>query len=518
MSVAVGGPTDEELVILDGMKRNLGVYAQMLNDDYELDRFHSALAAIMQYAMTSRNKRIVITAPCRHGKSMMVSETAPAWFMGLNPGMKTMIVSHDLGLAKKAAARVRDKMESVLHVSAFGPESAIDPRRGAIDNFFTEKGGEVMIASVLGRSPIGSGADLYILDDPFNDVTSKTKHTRDQVEAWISANVFTRLEGKGPRIVVIMHQRWSEDDLVGRLKAKAKNDPDTNYEFFNFPALIEDEEDAALDFLKRDIGECLSPHLFDSETLLSLKAEMRPQEWSAMYQQRPRVAGGNRFKRDMLHPVEVTPEQAKNMTVYVIGDPAVGKNEKNDNTAISVVGLGSDKNLYWLDLIREKLSLQERWAKLKEIHSRWKPNFTFWEQYGGTSDIEYFKEKMSQDLYHLRHLENSAYLNHAAESQMKKGEAKGIRIARLIPDMNEGRWFANWHIERERMNMSGTAVERYYPFEEMLNEEMLTWTGINDDSDDGLDSVSRIYDLPLVWPEAGRGGFLAPVFKRKKFW
>ncbi|PJH69418.1 hypothetical protein CVR96_26420, partial [Salmonella enterica subsp. enterica serovar Typhimurium] len=77
-----------------------------------------------------------------------------------------------------------------------------------------QRGG--MIATGIGGSITGEGADLLLIDDPFKNKEEADSPTiRDKVWGEWEATLSTRLH-KGGSVIVIM-TRWHEDDMVGRL-------------------------------------------------------------------------------------------------------------------------------------------------------------------------------------------------------------------------------------------------------------------------------------------------------------
>src|SRR5215472_4435311 len=98
------------------------------------------------------------------------------------------------------------------------------------------------------------------------------------------------------------------------------------------------------------------------------------------------------FKRHWLAWTSKVPD-VKSMNVYLICDPAgIGANS-HSYTAMWILGAFSDKKLYVLDAVRDRLGLVERADKFFELLAKWKPLVQFYEQYALNSDIEYLKEQ-----------------------------------------------------------------------------------------------------------------------------
>jgi hypothetical protein len=74
---------------------------------------------------------------------------------------------------------------------------------------------------------------------------------------------------------------------------------------------------------------------------------------------------------------------------YLLVDDANEKRKGNDYTAMWVVGLGQDENIYVLDLVRDRLNLTERSNEVMRLHRKWKPREVRYEKYGMMADIDH---------------------------------------------------------------------------------------------------------------------------------
>jgi len=82
------------------------------------------------------------------------------------------------------------------------------------------------------------------------------------------------------------------------------------------------------------------------------------------------------------------------LNIYILVDPADSIKKKSDFTAMAVIGLEKFQNYYLLDLIRDKLNLNQRWEKLRGLVLKWKPLKVGYEKYGKDSDIAHMNGKM----------------------------------------------------------------------------------------------------------------------------
>lgn len=474
----------QEELFLDAMRNDLYSYAMGMNTGFIPNDFAEGVAREIQDVMEAKNDRLILIGPPRHGKSLMTSEYAPAWFMGKYPRKKIIGASHTATLAADFGGKVRDHLSDPLHAQVFGKGGALNPKKAASDNFRTNMGGEYFAVGV-GGTPIGKGADVYIIDDPIrNRKDVESPQQREDLKSWYSSSVLTRLEGQGG--IILMHQRWHEDDLAGYL---LREHADDGWRVVHFPAIIENEEDMMLDYLERPMGAALVPELHSHKKLLRLKQTMLPRDWLSMYQGQPRGSEGDEFSEDMLLRFPEEPFTVRQgLNVYILVDPADSQKDSADYTAMAVIGLGPDGNFYLLDMVRERLDLAGRAQTLIDLHRKWRPLAVGYESYGASADIQHITYVQGQQNYRfpIQKVGN--------QHRLKKEE----RIRRLIPDFSNGRWY--FPDDLKKVNQEGKV---YFPLEEMLEEEMIPFpVGRHDDA---LDSLSRIYDMTLIWPTMNMG-------------
>ena len=420
---------DESKLLLQAMRDDMYAYAMGMHSNFIDNEFSEGVAYEIQQVMDGHHDRLILVGPPRHGKTMITSETAPAWFLGKYPDKKIIGASHTHNLAADLGAKVRDKLSTPLHEQIFGRAGTLNPKKAASDNFRTRAGGEYHAIGV-GGTPIGVGADVYVIDDPIrNRADVESAKQREDLKSWYSSAVLSRLEGQGG--IILMHQRWHEDDLAGYLLREHAED---GWRVVHFPAVIESEEDREADYINRPIGSALIPQLHSYDKLMRLKANMQPRDWLSMYQGMPRSSEGDEFTADMIQKYNNAPMMVRQgLNVYIIVDPADSQDKYADNTAMIVIGIGSDGNYYILDMLREKMDLKTRTSKLIELHRIWRPLSTGYESYGATADIQHIQYVQEEQNYRFPIVP----INNR-QGVLKKEE----RIRRLIPDMHNGRWYA----------------------------------------------------------------------------
>ena len=177
-------------------------------------------------------------------------------------------------------------------------------------------------------------------------------------------------------------------------------------------------------------------------------------------------------------------DRYKGLNLYILCDPASEKKVDSDYTVFMVIGLGSDRNYYVINWIRDRLSLTEKANILFKWHQQYRPVNVGYEKYGMQSDISHFEDRMVRDNYRfgITHLGGPL--------------GKGGRIARLVPIYSQGRWY----------------IPETCPYTQYDGETVdLTRIFVNDEykahpfevHDDMLDCLSRILDedFNAVFPQ-----------------
>jgi predicted phage terminase large subunit-like protein len=293
--------------------------------------------------------------PPRHGKSMSVTETFPAWFLGRNPDLKVIEVSYSDSLAREFGDKCRRKIEE------FGKELfgiSIDHRKSDKSDWGISGHTGGMLSGGILSGITGRGADLMIIDDPVKNRQEADSQTyRDRVWSEWQSTLATRLH-PGGRVVVVL-TRWHEDDLAGRL---VNADPD-RWKVVNLPAIAEDD-----DMLGRVPGEALWPSRYDEKALAEIKKTVGSRDWEALYQGRPSPAEGSILKRGWWQFYRQAP--ARFDKIIQSWDCTFKDGAKNDYVVGQVWGKAG-ANKYLLDQVRGRMDIVATMQAIKTLSSKW---------------------------------------------------------------------------------------------------------------------------------------------------
>lgn len=324
-------------------RENFQAYCATMDDKWQAGQHHKAIAAALEAVEKGQIKRLMVFCPPRHGKSMMCSQSFPAWYLGRNPDKYIITATYSQDLATDFGRSVRNQMRDDEYIKIFGDLLATDS--AAQDRLGTVKNGSYFAVGV-GGSVTGRGANLLLIDDPIkNRDEADSATTRRRVKDWYSSAAYTRLMPNAS--IVIIQTRWHDDDLSGWL---LKEHAHENWAILNFPALAEDD-----DVLGRKPGDALWPAFYDETALHRIRRTIFPRDWSALYQQRPQDKDGDFFTRDMIQYYTELPE---NLRYYAASDYAVSDG-KGDYTVHGIIGVDTSGDIYVVDWWRKQAKADE---------------------------------------------------------------------------------------------------------------------------------------------------------------
>lgn len=236
--------------------------------------------------------------PPQHGKSELVSRRFPAFLFGLDPTLNIAVASYAQGLASQFNRETQRIMDEPKYRQLFPKTLLSIPgdtyNRGELKRTRSEF--EIaeyygrLISIGIGGGLTGKTVDIGIIDDPIKDAEQAYSALyREKVWDWYMNVFLTRMHNESK--VLLTMTRWHEDDLAGRIIAKAKENNE-EWEILSLPAIKENNENP---YDKREIGEALWPKRHSAEKILGVKA-LSPTVFTSLYQQAPAPEEGNRIK------------------------------------------------------------------------------------------------------------------------------------------------------------------------------------------------------------------------------
>lgn len=314
---------------------------------------------------TGKNKRLVVTMPPRHLKSITISIAWVAWMLGRNPSLQFLCVSYGQELADDHARSCLRVMQSGWYCETFPSVKLV---RRSVSDFATSAGGRRISTSVDGVTT-GFGADIIVIDDPMKAQDTMSVNAREKVELWFEETLLQRLNNQETGCIVLVMQRLHEGDLAGVIASKFK--------WFELclPAIAVEDEAIAVSHdrsYQRLTGSALHPERMSLETLRAREAST-PFVFASQYQQRPIAPIGNLVKAEWLKSHQIEDLKLSGGIIYQSWDTASKDGPYSDHSAC-VTALVVGKVIYILNVFRGKLQFNELKAKVIALAQAYNPS------------------------------------------------------------------------------------------------------------------------------------------------
>jgi len=275
-------------------------------------------------------RRLMVFMPPRFGKSILISELFPAWYIGRNQKHQIISTTYSQEFASDWGRKVKNQLEAEAYKYTFKTTTVKDSHSSR--RFYTIHGG-CYNAVGRGGAMTGKGAHLLIVDDICKNIAEALSPViKKSIFDWFKTTARSRLMKNGK--IIIINTRWTQDDLCGLILA----DPELKegWDVLSIPAL--------------DVNnQSTFPEMFSTEALLETKREVGSMFFEALFQQNPVPDTGNLIKKDWIKAIDILP-QRYDMTIQS-WDLSFKGGTENDYVVGTVWGqIGANK--YLIDMVR----------------------------------------------------------------------------------------------------------------------------------------------------------------------
>lgn len=301
-------------------------FVPLASPQYVAPRHLAKLAEVFDRIARGERVRVLLSVPAQHTKTETILH-AIAWLLRRRPTWPVAYVTYSQDQA--------DKKSIVAQRIARSSGAVTGDDRATMQNWSTAEGGGAMFTAIGGPLS-GNGQRVVIVDDPYkNRIEADSALIRSRVEDWFTSVVITRLPETGSCVVV--HTRWHEGDLIGRLAAGEIGDGD--WEYINLPFLgRRGENDNVVPDNDGDVvlwpRQTLPDGTLVGWTVEGAKQRLRevgPYDAASIYQGQPRPRGGTVYQQ----PVRCDAPQIAGARLVIGCDPA-GTDGINSNHSVLV--------------------------------------------------------------------------------------------------------------------------------------------------------------------------------------
>lgn len=334
---------------------------------------------------------------------------------------------------------------------------------------------------------VGRHADLLLYDDI---VTDKSVGTKEQIENTTKAYEESLSLGTFNAIHRMAGTRWHFNDTYSQLIAKK----------VYLPRIYPATKDGTM----------------RSEPVL-----MTPEQWASVcrgrstyviacqYLLNPQEGSVRLFKVEDLYWYDVRPAR---FDIYILGDPGRSLNQGACDTALVVLGVTRNKQMYILDGYCHQMSLVDKWENLKKLYSTWSTYqgtmkiHVHYESIGN-DDVQYFNSMMGKGLNSV------SFKINELTCALTGSNAKAARIERLEPDVRNHHLMMPYDGSKEptsdQIKLMNTRAEyrmsrkivkkdakgELYDFTQILLDQLQDYPfGAKVDA---IDALSRVYDVGI---------------------
>lgn len=412
-------------------------FARWIRPGLRVNWHHKVLARYLQAFADGRIRRLMIFAPPRHGKSELVSRILPAYIFGNRPTSEIISCSYSARLANKMNLDVQRFMDSRRWTELY-PTHGLGADNVRTGSFRAKRNSDEFEVQVhrpgppcppnaqrqdiigayscagVGGSVTGFGADYAIIDDPIKDAKEASSATiRENIWDWYGSTLYTRLQDPGS--VLLMHTRWDEDDLAGRLLRAMEKDPEADqWTVVNLPALYDHGLPHTLDEDPRPVGAALWPARYDADRLRKIMKSIGPRWWNALFQGSPRALEGSIFRTEWFGRYRKWSDfggLGALAEIVFSADLAFDGDHDSDFVVFQVWGRSHNDRYFLLDQVRGQWDFVDTLDALDFLRQRW-PNVK----------TMYLEKKANGS---------------ALGSMLKKRVRSDIRIIPVVPDTSK---------------------------------------------------------------------------------
>ncbi len=387
----------------------------------------SIISHLLERMYYGEVQRALVCIPPRYLKTYLINIAYTAWLLGKNPKARIISASYGAALSEKFSADTLKLMRSRWYKRIF-PATVLDPKKQSQTEIGTTAGG-YRLATSVGATMTGRGADLIIVDDPLKANEAHSPTARQASIDWFNSTVHTRFNNPKKGKIIVVAQRLHAEDLPGHLIEAG------TWETLILPAINPKVEvfEIVRGGLKQRFaeGRILQPSRHDAEDLARLKKEMGEHDFEAQFNQQPIPPGGAIFKNAWIKRYIEPPGPAKTEAILQSWDTAYEGDESNSYSVCTTWAKCPD-GYYLLDVWRDRPGFPDLFKKVSALKDQWGAKMVIVEKKAsGISLIESFNKPGQMPW--LRHISPEKGKVERAQQQTVKFEQGRIWLPTEAP-------------------------------------------------------------------------------------
>lgn len=420
---------------------NLLDYIPQVSEELQSPRHLKPLVDALERAYTEP-VRLVVSTPPQHGKSQTVFHFLSQ--AAARGGRNLLYITYNADFAQsqmRSARRIAERAKVPIRSDS----KALC--EWSLDN------GSSLWATGVGGSITGRPGGIVVVDDPIKDwADAQSPRVREATHDWFRSTVLTRLHPTSS--VVVVHTRWHEDDLAGRLIA-------AGWEHINLPAID-------------DLGRALWPEERPIEYLEAQRREVGEHIFASLYQGRPIPRG-----REVFGPPQFADALPEIGYQVALGYDLAYTAKTNADYSVAVVMRKAADKYFVESVVRKQVSATAFAAEVKSLQS----------QYAG------------------RGLRTRGYIGGTEKGVVDLLGTMGVHL-KPMPALADK--FARAQPFSAAWNRGDVYLLRGASWLQPVINELQSFTGANDPHDDIVDAMVAAYDELASPPISSRVDVVRP--------
>ncbi|MBB4152736.1 putative phage terminase large subunit-like protein [Sphingomonas jinjuensis] len=309
-------------------------------------------------------KRLLVTIPPRHLKSVTASIALPAWVLGRDPTKRILTVSYASDLTADHSRNFLKVVRSGWYAHVF-PDTALNVERNTVREYRTRQNG-FRLGSSLGGTLTGLGGDLIIIDDLMKAADARSPVARERARHFYGNTLVSRLNNKAAGSIIAVQQRLHEEDIAAYLQG-------LGFDHLNLPAIAEERQEFRLSsgqVFVRQPGDLLKPRSEPREILDEIRVGMGGPDFEAQYQQNPTPPDSALIEWNRIQTYEEAPPRDRILHVVQSWDTALSDGPKSDYSVCTTWGFHNDSWLL-LEVKQVRKLYADLLALVRSERKRW---------------------------------------------------------------------------------------------------------------------------------------------------
>lgn len=358
------------------------------------DKIHDDLEVFLN--KPSRKKMVLI--PRGHLKSAIVTKGFAIQQMLKNPDVRILIAHEVWDKSREMLAEIKEYLTSKSQLPLIFGNFVSD--RWNQDQIVVKQRKKALSAPTIGTTGVESEMtsthyDIIICDDLQGLQNSQTPEQRQKVKRFFNS-LLDLLEPGG--LLVVVGTRWHQDDIYAHIM-------ENEGEYFDITVrrVVEDGKlifpkkfSQRFDPVRKAWMMCPADNRMDYIEHLK---KSKGSDFYAQYMNNPIDEEHQIFKPAYFKYWEKRPDH---LHIAMTIDPAISLKQEADYTAIPVVGMDPDWNIFLLDYIRGHWTPAQIVDNIFQMHAKYKPNATGLETIGFQKTLKYaIEEEMRKRRYYF---------------------------------------------------------------------------------------------------------------------